>query len=86
MCIRDSGTTARILKVIRGGGSCSLQLHCFSLHCPFRVVEAFTTLKGDENIDKDLHFNISQFNLRGLLLELNNNSQVIDVAKFFFSN
>ena len=48
------------------------------------LIEVFKILKGYENIDQEMFFDMS--NLRGHSLKLNKKRVRLDVAKFCFSN
>ena len=50
------------------------------------LIEVFKILKGYENIDREMFFDMSQSNLRGHSLKLNKKRVKLDVAKFSFSN
>jgi len=50
------------------------------------LIEVFKILKGYENIDQEMFFDMSQSNLRGHSLKLNKKRVRLDVAKFSFSN
>ena len=50
------------------------------------LIEVFKILKGYENIDREMFFDMSQSNLRGHSLKLNKKRVRLDVAKFSFSN
>jgi len=50
------------------------------------LIEVFKILKGYENIDQEMFFDMSQSNLRGHSLKLNKKRVRLHVAKFSFSN
>ena len=50
------------------------------------LTEVFKILKGYENIDREMFFDMSQSNLRSHSLKLNKKRVRLDVAKFSFSN
>jgi len=50
------------------------------------LIEVFKILKGYENIDQEMFFDMSQSNLRVHSLKLNKKRIRLDVAKFSFSN
>ena len=50
------------------------------------LIEVFKILKGYENIDQEVFFDMSQSSLRGHSLKLNKKRVRLDVAKFSFSN
>ena len=50
------------------------------------LIEVFKILKGYENIDREMFFDMSQSNLRGHSLKLNKKRVRLDAAKFSFSN
>ena len=50
------------------------------------LIEVFKILKGYENIDQEVSFDISESSLCGHLLKLNKKRVRLDVAKFSFSN
>jgi len=50
------------------------------------LIEVFKILKGYENIDQEMFFDVSQSNLSSHSLKLNKKRVRLDVAKFSFSN
>jgi len=50
------------------------------------LIEFFKILKGYENIDQEVFFDMLQSSLRGHSLKLNKKRVRLDVAKFTFSN
>jgi len=49
------------------------------------LTAVFKILKGYENIDQEMFFDMSQYNLRGHSLKLNKKKVRLDVAKFSFN-